>query len=285
MTAVRPKRNARTPVRDDDQRYNVSSYKQKLRPRNAEHAGVARADGNTEPKTYAEAMARPDAAMWEAACEEERKSFEAMEVFEVVPQPERKKVVGSKWVYREKRGPDGKVQKYKARVVAQGFTQVEGIDFDETFAPVAKLSSLRAILALAAELDLEVHQMDVKSAYLNGKLEEEIYMEPPPGFNIPEGMVLKLNKAVYGTKQGGRVWYKNVKAELERMGYNRTEADHTVFVRYRDCVVSIIVLYVDDFTLVCEDINIILHDKEALKAAYNMTDLGKLMYILGMHIK
>ena len=102
----------------------------------------------------------------------------------------------------------------------QGFTQVEGINFDKTFMPIAKLSLLCTILALAAELNLEVHQMDVKSAYLHGKLEEEIYMEPPPGFNIPEDMVLKLNKAVYRTKQGSHVWYKNVKAELERMGYN-----------------------------------------------------------------
>jgi len=283
VTTVRPKRNVCVPVRDDDPCYNVSSYK--LRPRTAEHTSVARTDSASEPKTYAEAMARPDAAMWEAACEEERKSFEAMEVFKVVPRPDHKKVVGSKWVYCEKRGPNGSIQKYKARVVTQGFTQVEGIDFDETFAPVAKLSSLRAILALATKLDLEVHQMDVKSTYLNGELEEEIYMEPPPGFGIPEGMVLKLNKAVYGTKQGGRVWYKNVKAELESMGYTRTEADHAVFVCYRDGIISIIILYVDDFTLVCEDIEVILRDKEALKKAYNMTDLGKLTYILGIHVK
>ena len=127
--------------------------------------------------------------------------------------------------------------------------------------------------------------MDVKLAYLNGELEEEIYMEPPPSFGIPEGMVLKLNKAVYGTKQGGRVWYKNVKAELELIGYTRTEADHAVFVCYQDGIMSIIILYIDDFTLVCEDIKVILRDKEALKAAYNMTDLGELMYILGIHVK
>ena len=139
-------------------------------------------------------------------------------------------------------------------------------------------------MALPADLDLEVHQMDVKSAYLNGRLEEEIYMDPPPGFHIPEGMVLKLNKAAYEIKQGGSVWYRNVKAELERMGYNRTEADGAVFVRYRDGVVSIIVLYVNDFTLVCEDINVILRDKEALKTAYNMTDLGEPTYI-GMQIR
>lgn len=127
--------------------------------------------------------------------------------------------------------------------------------------------------------------MDVKSAYLNGELEEEIYMEPPPGFGIPEGMVLKLNKAVYSTKQGGCIWYKNVKAELESMGYTCTKADHAVFIHYQDGIVSIIILYVDNFTLVCKDIEVILHDKEALKKVYNMTDLGKLIYILGIHVK
>ena len=272
VTTVRPKR---APV--------VSTYK--LRPRNIERTSIAHTGITPEPKTYTEVMKRPDAAMWEAACEEECKPFEAMEVFEVVPRPANKKVVGSKWVYREKRGPDGKIQKYKARVVAQGFTQVKGVDFDKTFAPVAKLSSLRAILAIAAELDLEVHQMDVKAAYLNGKLEEEVYMEPPPGFGIPEGMVLKLNKAVYRTKQGSRIWYKNVKAELESMGYMCTEANHAVFIRYQDGIVSIIVLYVDDFTLVCKDIEIIMKDKETLNKVYNMTDLGELTYILSMHVK
>jgi hypothetical protein len=229
-------------------------------------------------------MARPDATEWELACDDEKRTFEAMDVFEVVPRPKGRKVVGSKWVFHIKRGPDGTIQKYKARVVAQGYTQVEGIDYDETFAPVAKLSSLRAILALAAELNLEVHQMDVKSAYLNGELEEEIYMEPPPGFDVPEGMVLKLNKAVYGTRQGGRVWYDNVRATLEEMGYVRTECDHAVFIRFQNGKLSIIALYVDDFTMACDDLQVILRDKEELKKYYNMTDLGEISYILGMHV-
>src|SRR6266702_6193689 len=146
-------------------------------------------------------------------------AFECMGVYEVVPQPCGKNIVGSKWVFCIKRRPDGTIQKYKARVVTQGFTQVEGVDFDETFAPVAKFASLHAILALAAELDLEVHQMDVKSAYLNGELKEDIHMKPPPGLDIPEGMVLKLVKAVYGTKQGGRVGYENIRETLKMMGY------------------------------------------------------------------
>ena len=159
------------------------------------------------------------------------------------------------------------------------------MDYNETFAPVAKLSSLQTILVIAAEYDLEVHQMDVKCAYLNGELEQEIFMELPSGFDAPSDMVFWLRKAVYGTKQGGRVWYKNVKKELESMGYTCTKADHTVFVCFKDSLVSIIVIYVDDFTMVCKDIKVIMHDKEALMKAYNMTDLGEIAYILGIHIK
>jgi Reverse transcriptase (RNA-dependent DNA polymerase) len=107
---------------------------------------------------------------------------------------------GSKWVFKIKQAPDGMIQKYKAHLVAQGFSQIEGIDFDQTFAPVAKFALLCTILTLAAEFDLKVHQLNVKSAYLNGDLKEEIFMAPPPGFDIPDGMVLRLKKAVYGTK-------------------------------------------------------------------------------------
>ena len=114
--------------------------------------------------------------------------------------------------------------------VAQGFTQVEGLDYDQTFAPVIKLSTFRAILAIAVQQNLAIHQMDVKAAYLNGKLKEEIYMEAPTGLEIPEGMVLWLNRAVYGTKQGGRVWYKDVCSTMVEMGYTRIEADHAVFI-------------------------------------------------------
>jgi hypothetical protein len=136
----------------------VSSY----RPRKQldEHARVAVADDTSDPRTYAEALSRPDAPQWELACEDERRAFERLGVYEVVPRPKGRKVVGSRWVFRVKRGPDGTVQKYKARVVAQGFTQIEGIDYDETFAPVAKLASLRTILALSAEFNLFLHQMD-----------------------------------------------------------------------------------------------------------------------------
>jgi hypothetical protein len=260
----------------------VSSY----RPRKQldEHARVAVADNTSDPRTYAEALSRPDAPQWELACEDERRAFERLGVYEVVPRPKGRKVVGSRWVFRVKRGPDGTVQKYKARVVAQGFTQIEGIDYDETFAPVAKLASLRTILALSAEFNLFLHQMDVKSAYLNAALSEEIFMEAPPGFDVPEGTVLRLIKAVYGTKQGGRVWYDEIRSTLESMGYLRTESDHAVFTRGKGVNLCIVALYVDDITMASRHLEDIERDKLALSQHYQMTDLGEMSYILGMHV-
>ena len=169
--------------------------------------------------------------------------------------------------------------------MAQGFTQVEGVDFDETFALVAKLSTLCTILAITAEHNLKVHQMDVKCTYLNSKLEEEIFIEPPPGFNILGDMVFRLCKAVYRTKQGSQVWYRNIKKELESMGYICTKADHALFICFKDGMVSIILIYVNDFSMVCRDIKVIEGDKEALMKAYNMMDLGEITYILGIHVK
>ena len=135
---------------------------------------------------------------------------------------------------------------------------------------------------IAAKLNLEVHQIDVKSAYLNAKLEKEIYMAPPHGFDIPDGMVLKLVKAVYGTKQGGWMWYQDIRATLENMGYERLESDHTVFICSREGLISTIALYVDDISVTGSDLETIEKDKDKLKEKYQMTDLGKISWILGM---
>ena len=229
-------------------------------------------------------MARLDANEWEAACTNKIRVFDHMGVYEAVPHPKGRKIVGSKWVFRIKRGPDGNIQKYKARIVARGFTQIEGIDYDKMFTPVAKLASLRTILALATEQNLEIHQMDVKSAYLNGTLEEEIFMESPPGLDVPDRMVLHLKKVVYRTKQGSQVWYEDISNTLKSMGYQRTDADHAVFVQNKENVPSIIALYVDDITMVSDNSGAINHDKEVLKRHYQMSDLGEIAWILGIHI-
>jgi hypothetical protein len=161
--------------------------------------------------------------------------------------------------------------------------QVEGINFDQTFAPVAKFSSLRTIFALAAKHNLEVHQMDIKAAYLNADLDEEIYMEAPPGFDIPEGHVLRLKKGVYGTKQGSRVWYINFSGTLFTLGYTPMQVDHTIFMRKSsDTFPDIISTYVDDMGLISESLECINRDKEALWQHYKMTDLGEMGWILSI---
>jgi hypothetical protein len=137
---------------------------------------------------------------------------------------------------------------------------------------------------IATKLNLEVQQMDVKSAYLNVKLKEEIYMAPPPGLDTPDGTVLQLVKAVYGTKQGGRMWYQDICAMLEEMGYTHLESDNTVFTQVCNGTFSIIALYVDDISMASNDLNAIEQDKVKLKQKYQMTDLGDIFWILGMRI-
>jgi hypothetical protein len=210
-------------------------------------------------------MASPDAVKWLTACEDEMCTWKNLDVYNIVPQLKGQKVVGSKWVFHVKHSPDGSIQKYKARVIAQGFTQVEGIDFDQTFAPVTKFSSLHTVFALAAKHDLEVYQMDIKAAYLNAHLKEEIYMKAPPGFDIPNGHILRLKKGIYSTKQGGRIWYIDFSGTLSDLGYMCMEADHAVFVCKTSGFPNIITTYMDNMGLISESLERINQDKEALR--------------------
>jgi len=272
--ALCPKCTIHLPVWDDDPRYTVSSYNQSCP---AEQANVVLVDKTGDPQMYKEAMVHSDAAEWDVACKDEIHNFQQMGVYDVVLWLKGRKVVGSKWVLRIKHGPDGQVQKYKAHIVAQGFTQVEGLDYDQTFTPVIKLSTFCTILTIAVQQNLTIHQMDIKAAYLNSKLKEEIYMEAPPGLEIPEGMVLRLNRAVYSTKQGSRVWYEDMCGTMMEMGYTRIKADHAVFIWRCSDVLSIIALYIDDFKLVGPpDSDDVHKDKETLKKKYHMTDLGEI---------
>ena len=161
----------------------------------------ARAAVLGDPLTYHDAMSWEDHNEWIKACTAELEVLKKFGVFEEVPRPKDHKIVGSKWVFRMKHGPNGQIEQYKARVVTQGFSQVEGIDYNETFMPVTKFNSIRLLLALAACYDWEIHQMDVKSAFLNGELDEEIYMRPLPGYKAAPNTVWRLKKALYSLKQ------------------------------------------------------------------------------------
>ena len=180
----------------------------------------------------------------------EFKAMEDLEVWEIVPRPQGTNVISSKWVYKLKRDADGKISRFKARLVARGFTQVYGTDYLDTYAPVTRLETIRLLFALAAEKDWEIRQIDVKTAYLNGKLDEEIFMEPPEGYPVPEGHVLLLKKALYGLKQAGRQWFKCLRTAVSKFGLKPLANDPHTYVAHKvvDGVKRTLILpvYVDD---------------------------------------
>eukprot|EP00253_Pinus_taeda_P003400 PITA_03400 len=216
---------------------------------------------------------------------EEYHSLLSNDTWDLVPLPKGRKLVRCKWVYRTKYGPDGKVVKHKARLVAKGFSQVEGIDYTETFSPVAKMNSIRLVFSLAASLKWEVHQMDVKSAFLHGDLHEEIYMEQPIGFiQTDSSLVCRLKKSLYGLKQAPRAWYAKMDSFLLESGFSRCYSDNTVYTKKVGNSLIILVLYVDDLILTGSDPNLINHVKSSLKKKFEMTDLGHLHYFLGLQV-
>ena len=202
------------------------------------------------------------------------------------PLPPGRKAIGCKWVLRIKKGVDGSVEKFKARLVAKGYAQKEGLDFNETFAPVAKMTSIRTLLALAAQYGLEVHQMDVKTAFLNGDLEEEIYMEQPEGFVVSgkEKLVCKLQRSLYGLKQAPRAWYQRLDDYFLKEGFERTSTDHSVYVKRNDLVTMIVAIWVDDLVLVCKDLAVLLQFKSSIAKVFEMKDLGEVAHLLGIQV-
>jgi hypothetical protein len=168
---------------------------------------------------------------WITAMEEELNNFKRNEVWELVPRP-KQNVIGTKWVFRNKQDEFGVVTKNKARLVGKGYTQVEVLDFGETYASVARLESIRILFTYATNHDFKLYQMDVKSAILNGPLQEEVYVEQPPGFEDSKfpNYVYKLHKALYGLKQAPRAWYECLKDFLLNNGFEIGKADSTLFI-------------------------------------------------------
>lgn len=173
--------------------------------------------------------------------------------FELVKLPKGKKALSNRWIYRVKQQEHTSQPWHKARLVVKGFRQRKGIDFDEIFSPVVKMSSIRVVLGLATSLDLKIEQMDVKTAFLHGDLEEEIYMEHPEGFKVKgkKDYVCRLKKSLYGLKQAPRQWYKKFESIMEEQGYKKTTSDHYVFVqKFSDGNFIILLLYIDNMLIV-----------------------------------
>src|SRR5881628_2945075 len=177
---------------------------------------------------------------------EELEAFRMTQRCDLVPLPSGVQPVSCKWIYKIKTKADGSVDRYKARLVVRGFTQEYGIDYEETFAPVEKITSIRTIIASAAALKWSLYQMDVKNAFLNGDLSETVYMQPPPGIVTPAGHVCRLRRALYGLKQAPRAWFERFRQSLLAIGYIQSMADYAMFRRMTPSGIVILILYVDD---------------------------------------
>ncbi|KAH9656139.1 hypothetical protein KPL70_022564 [Citrus sinensis] len=237
-----------------------------------------------EPKSFEDAE---NDESWIMAMQEELNQFERNNVWELVPKPEHQSIIGTKWVFRNKMDESGVVVRNKARLVAQGYNQKEGIDFDETFAPVARLESIRMLLAYACHKDFILFQMDVKSAFLNGYIMEEVYVKQPPGFENEKfsNHVYKLLKALYGLKQAPRAWYDRLKNFLLENDFSMGKADTTLFVKHKNQDILIVQIYVDDIIfgstneLLCKEFS------SCMSKEFEMSMMGELKYFLGLQIK
>ncbi|KAK9042692.1 hypothetical protein V6N11_017757 [Hibiscus sabdariffa] len=239
-----------------------------------------------EPKTYQEAVASPDSEKWLEAMRSEMDSMSENQVWTLVEPPEGIKPIGCKWVFKKKTDMDGNVQTYKGRLVAKGFRQIHGVDYDETFSPVAMFKSIRILLAVAAFHDYEIWQMDVKTAFLNGKLEEDVYMTQPEGFVTPKnaGKVCKLQRSFYGLKQASRSWNLHFNEAIQEFGFIRNEDEPCVYKKFSGSIVSFLILYVDDILIIGNDIPTLQSIKTWLSSCFSMKDLGEAAYILGVKI-
>ncbi|KAM1516880.1 hypothetical protein ACFX10_015793 [Malus domestica] len=238
-----------------------------------------------EPKTYEEAKAHNDSDKWMKAMESEMDSLLKNETYELVELPKGRKALKNRWVFKLKR--DDNMTRYKARLVVKGFGQKKEVDFDEIFSPVVKMTSIQVILGMAASMDLELEQLDVKTAFLHGNLEYEIYMEQPKGFEVKgkETLVCKLKKSLYGLKQAPRQWNRKFNSFMVSNGYKRTHADFCVYIKqFSGGKFIILLLYVNDMLIVNQDVSMIKKLKEELSKSFDMKNLRPAKQILGMEI-
>ncbi|CAL1413264.1 unnamed protein product [Linum trigynum] len=237
-----------------------------------------------EPSSYQEAMQNP---LWDKAVQEELKALIDNGTWEIKDLPVGKKAIGCKWVFRLKLHSDGSIERYKARLVAKGYTQVYGIDYCDTFSPVAKLSSVKTLLAVAALQNWHLHQMDVSNAFLNGDLTEEVYMEIPDGLDLGtdyKGKVCHLKKSLYGLKQASRQWYTKLTESLLKHGFKQSSSDYSIFTAEIFGALVVLIVYVDDILIGSVNLDSITETKRILQGEFKMKDLGELKYFLGLEV-
>ncbi|GFS12504.1 reverse transcriptase [Elysia marginata] len=215
------------------------------------------------------------------------RALDENETFKITPLPAGRKAVGGRWVFAIKSGPNE--EKHKARFVAKGYSQIPEIDYDKTFSPTARMTSIRTVIQLAVQNNLDVHQMDVKAAYLNAPIDKEIYVEQPEGYVVKgkssEKLVLKLKKSLYGLKQSGRNWSMKLQSHLIEQGFVQSKADPCVYVLHSSRQPSdhaILVVWVDDIIIAASNSTLMTDIKTKLSLNFQMKDLGKISWFLGI---
>ena len=240
----------------------------------------------SEPQSYKEAMNSLEGSLWKEAIKSEIDSILQNHMWELVDLPPSSKPLGYKWIFKRKMKTDGTINKYKARLVIKGYKQKEGLDYFDTYSPVTRITSIRMVLAIAALRNLEIHQMDVKTAFLNGDLDEEIYLEQPEGFVAPgqEKKVCKLVKSLYGLKQAPKQWHQKFDSVVLANGFKINECDKCIYIKNTVNGYVILFLYVDDMLIVGSDDEMIKSTNALLSTRFDMKDTGLADVILGVKI-
>ena len=238
---------------------------------------------NSEPWDWSEAK---ELEVWVDACKDEIFSIEKNNTWELVDLPEGIKPIGLKWVFKIKRNADGSVSKYKARLVAKGYVQRHGVNYDEVFAPVARMETIRLVIAIAASQSWEIHHLDVKTAFLHGDLREEVFVTQPEGFQVAgkERKVYKLRKALYGLKQAPRAWNTKLNAILREFKFQRCSKEPSLYRKDEKTGTLIVVVYVDDLLVTGTSTKQIFEFKREMATKFEMSDLGNLTYYLGIEV-
>ncbi|KAL0457729.1 UNVERIFIED_CONTAM: Retrovirus-related Pol polyprotein from transposon RE1 [Sesamum latifolium] len=215
---------------------------------------------------------------------EEIEALEKNKTWDITPLPTGKRAIGSKWVFKLKLNSDGSVNRYKARLVAKGYNQIEGIDYTDSFSPVAKTVTVRVFLAIASAYSWLIYQLDINNAFLHGHLEEEVYMHPPEGYTVDAGMVCRLKKSLYGLKQASRRWNHEFTSKLADYGFIQSAHDNCLFLKHAESGYLALLVYVDDILLTGPSEDSIADVKRYLDDLFTIKDLGYAKYFLGLEI-
>ena len=231
-----------------------------------------------EPATYEEAVSGEHARQWRRAMDEEMQSLIDNKTYEITSLPTGREAVTCKWVYKVKRDKNGEIDRFKARLVARGFTQKKGIDYEETFSPTPKFTTIRLVIAIAVRQGMALTQMDFTTAFLNGTLDEEIYMAQAPGYVKDENQVYKLLKSLYGLKQASRAWNVTFNSFMIKVGFKQCESDLCLYFKHGNGL-TLVICYVDDLIIASNDTEVLQKLKDELQKnfmlKYTSTDNGR----------